>query len=313
MAHKHQSDLYKFHRPRINLRETPNPLKEESKACLRRLALYRSKPPKLKFPRSRCAAVLVALFVGRMGDLYVVLSRRSASLRSFPGDTSLPGGKVEPQDRTIEDTARREAFEEIGLPMDRHKAPLLCVLEPFMARDQLIVTPVVVLILDNTLRPILNRSEVTSLFSHPLAAFLSSESPFPHDPETTELPYHSYDDINWRWGRYSQSGEKERKIRMHRFLTGREAGGVKPVFGLTAAILIEVATIGYAQEPEFEVEAPDQPSQFERIVCAMKYTEHFREAQREEGLDPDKVPDPAKFRDHSRRRSNRRRRIRSRL
>jgi 8-oxo-dGTP pyrophosphatase MutT (NUDIX family) len=34
-----------------------------------------------------------------------VFHRRSASLRSYAGDTSLPGGKVDPQDITFEDTA----------------------------------------------------------------------------------------------------------------------------------------------------------------------------------------------------------------
>jgi coenzyme A diphosphatase NUDT7 len=43
--------------------------------CLRNLANYRAPKRKMKFPRSQCAAVLVALFVGRMGDLYVLLSR----------------------------------------------------------------------------------------------------------------------------------------------------------------------------------------------------------------------------------------------
>ncbi|KAF8224615.1 hypothetical protein L208DRAFT_1310303, partial [Tricholoma matsutake] len=40
-------------------------------------------------PRSRCAAILIVLFVGHKGDLYVLLSQ------SYVGDTSLPGGKVE--------------------------------------------------------------------------------------------------------------------------------------------------------------------------------------------------------------------------
>ncbi|KDQ63951.1 hypothetical protein JAAARDRAFT_682725, partial [Jaapia argillacea MUCL 33604] len=276
-------NLYKFHRPRLNLKETPHPLKEESQLCLRNLAAYRPPRTKLRFPRSRCAAVLVALFVGRMGDLCVLLSRRSSTLRTYAGDTSLPGGKVDPEDRTIEDTARREAFEEIGLPMDKSKVPLLCTLEPFLAGNAVIVTPVVVLILDNTVRPILNASEVTSLFSHPL---LSSEPPFPNDPESIELRYHTFEEYNYH-------GKPPGRIRMHRFLTGREAGGVKPVFGLTASILIRVSTIGYAQEPEFQVSSPDQPTMEERIVYALRHDANLLEAQRQEGLDPDKVPSPA--------------------
>ena len=35
----------------------------------------------------------------------MISESRSASLRTYAGDTSLPGGKVDPEDKTIEDTA----------------------------------------------------------------------------------------------------------------------------------------------------------------------------------------------------------------
>ena len=59
--------------------------------CLHRLASYR--PPKsvVQVPSSRRAAVLVALFVGRTGDLYVLLSRYVSEARA-------------PLDRKINDT-----------------------------------------------------------------------------------------------------------------------------------------------------------------------------------------------------------------
>ncbi|KAJ3525116.1 hypothetical protein NMY22_g10710 [Coprinellus aureogranulatus] len=137
-----RNPLLEFHRPRrsVNAAAQIPVLTEDSKRCLRNLAAYKAPKQRLTFPRSRMAAVLVALFVGRKGDLYVLLSRRAESLRTYAGDTSLPGGKVESVDKSIEDTARREAFEEIGLPTDRSKVPLLCVLEPFLAAE-LIVTP----------------------------------------------------------------------------------------------------------------------------------------------------------------------------
>jgi len=153
------------------------------------------------------------------------------------------------------------AFEEIGLSVDKSKVPLLCVLEPFLAGNGVLITPVVVLVLDNTLRPVLNAPEVTKLFSHPLASFLSAESPFPQDQSTVEFPYHSYEDIPFHRG-------SSRKIRLHRFLTGREAGGVKPIFGVTAAIMVRVASIGYGLEPEFLLKAPSQPGMHERIKRA---------------------------------------------
>ncbi|KIM77283.1 hypothetical protein PILCRDRAFT_24230, partial [Piloderma croceum F 1598] len=271
-------NLYKFHKPRLHLYEVrSNAPKQETKRCIRNLANYHPPKVRMKFPRSRCAAVLVALFVGRLGDLYVLLCSRSTSLRTYAGDTSLPGGKVDPEDRTIEDTARREAFEEIGLTRDKKKVPLLCILEPYLSGNELIVTPVVVLILDNSLDPILNRAEVSSLFSHPLASFLSSEAPFPSEPESVEVAYHTYKDIRYR-------GDEGRKIRIHSFLTGREAGGIKPVFGLTASILIDVAIAGYSRQPTYELRPPNSPTMEERIAYSMLLHPTFRKAFVDEGM-----------------------------
>ncbi|PFH48984.1 hypothetical protein AMATHDRAFT_148630 [Amanita thiersii Skay4041] len=261
-------------------------LTQQAKTCLRNLAAYHApdyaSALSVRLPRSRSAAVLVALFVGRAGDVYVLLSRRSSTLRTYAGDTSLPGGKVDPEDKSMEDTARREAFEEIGLPMDRRKVPLLCTLEPFLARNDLIVTPVVVLILDYTLQPILNKDEVTSLFSHPLHSFLDDGTttaggigapPYPHEPEALEVPYHSTED-------FVVSGPRgvEWPARVHRFLTGREAGGVKPVFGLTASILIRVAEIAYQRQAGFEVMPKGAPTSVQRFAWALCSRSGLREA-----------------------------------
>ena len=38
--------------------------------------------------------------------------------------------------------------------------------------------------------------------------------------------YYTYHDLKWV--------DNEKKIRMHRFLTGKEGEGIKPIFGLTA-------------------------------------------------------------------------------
>lgn len=133
---------------------------------------------------------------------------------------------------------------------------------------------------------------------------LHSEPPFATEPEMLEMKYHTYTD----WSSNTMPG----KIRMHNFLTGREAGGTKPIFGLTAcvvlrsparvahlnaldprsAILIRVASIGYGQEPDFEPYAPEQPTMEQRIAYALKYDPVFREAEIAEGIDPDKTPDP---------------------
>jgi coenzyme A diphosphatase NUDT7 len=70
----------------------------------------------------------------------------------------------------------------------------------------------------------------------PLAAFLrisprerKTLSPSPGLAGTAgyHRAYHSYRDVHWGQG----------KVRMHRFLTGREEDGVKPVYGLTALVV----------------------------------------------------------------------------
>ncbi|CAE6519209.1 unnamed protein product [Rhizoctonia solani] len=322
-------------------------LKPESELALQQLAQHvPSYPPPnypKRFPRSRHAAVLVALFVGRLGDIYVLLSRRSLAMRTYGGDTSLPGGRVEPKDRSIEDTARREAFEEIGLPIDKRRLKLLCALEPFLSGNNLIVTPVVVLIKDPSLKPKLNPPEVDLLFTHPLRSFLYEDPPeslFPlgshppvgairvipkpppppsqesaSNPSTSEkhkppqkklfqpkrprfsttsynargpaaypppeqpavAPYHSFVDVAW--------GPAKEPVRFHRFLTGREEQGVKPIFGLTASILLHTAIIAYnPQKPDFQVQAPNQRSTEERFATAMRTVPVLRDAARAEGL-----------------------------
>jgi 8-oxo-dGTP pyrophosphatase MutT (NUDIX family) len=60
--------------------------------------------------------VLVPLFQKpNSGSPHVVLTRRRADLRRHAGEISFPGGRQDPQDSGLSDTALREAEEEIGL------------------------------------------------------------------------------------------------------------------------------------------------------------------------------------------------------
>ncbi|CCF59615.1 hypothetical protein KAFR_0H02060 [Kazachstania africana CBS 2517] len=70
------------------------------------------------WPRGRRSSVLILLFIGNRGELRVLLTKRSRSLKSFSGHVSLPGGKADSDHETFENVARREAEEEIGLPRD---------------------------------------------------------------------------------------------------------------------------------------------------------------------------------------------------
>ena len=63
------------------------------------------------------AAVLLAL-TDNSQDPSIVLTKRSAALRSHRGEVSLPGGKPDDEDADLLQTALREAEEEIGLDPD---------------------------------------------------------------------------------------------------------------------------------------------------------------------------------------------------
>ncbi len=69
--------------------------------------------------------MLVPLFASAASDeaLHVVLTRRRADLRRHAGEIAFPGGRQDPEDRDLADTALREAEEEIGL--DRASVELL--------------------------------------------------------------------------------------------------------------------------------------------------------------------------------------------
>jgi 8-oxo-dGTP pyrophosphatase MutT (NUDIX family) len=60
--------------------------------------------------------VLVPLFFDVDGQPHAVFTRRRTDLRRHAGEISFPGGRRDPEDRDLRETALREAEEEIGLP-----------------------------------------------------------------------------------------------------------------------------------------------------------------------------------------------------
>jgi 8-oxo-dGTP pyrophosphatase MutT (NUDIX family) len=70
----------------------------------------------MKAPGGVVAAVLIPLYLSN-GELHAVFTKRNADLRRHAGEISFPGGRRDSDER-LQDTALREAEEEIGLASD---------------------------------------------------------------------------------------------------------------------------------------------------------------------------------------------------
>jgi 8-oxo-dGTP pyrophosphatase MutT (NUDIX family) len=110
------------------------------------------------------ASVLVPL-VERDDGLHVLLTRRTDHLHDHAGQVSFPGGRVDPGDIDVVDTALRETQEEVGLPRDR--VQVLGPLNTYSTVSSYVVTPIVGLV-----RPpfdlALDAFEVAEAFEVPL-------------------------------------------------------------------------------------------------------------------------------------------------
>jgi 8-oxo-dGTP pyrophosphatase MutT (NUDIX family) len=114
------------------------------------------------------AAVMVPL-VERQAGLHVLLTQRTAHLADHAGQISFPGGRVEPQDASREETALRETEEEIGLA--RGRVRLLGRLPAYEIPSGFRITPVVAWI-EPPFELTLDAFEVAAAFEAPLAHFL---------------------------------------------------------------------------------------------------------------------------------------------
>ncbi|KAK7431131.1 8-oxo-dGTP diphosphatase [Neonectria magnoliae] len=269
---------------------TMSPLNPFSAAAVARFRSY--KPPAFplwdRLPVRKRAAVLILLYADRRGDLRVVITMRAASLRSFSGHAAFPGGKADSTEETVYQIARREAWEEIGLPMDDRKLPKpfriehLCSLPPSLARTHLVVQPCVAflhadesssrsaapVVVEDVMIPKLDAREVAAVFSAPFYNFLKATD-LPPAPGETLPAGHWYDgdwltwkNFPWRVHNFyvpvnNQTVSKPRRSSTQGNLAEKleeeeERDGRFKVWGMTARVLVDAARIAYAEEPEME-------------------------------------------------------------
>ncbi|KAF5392384.1 hypothetical protein D9757_001563 [Collybiopsis confluens] len=253
----------------------------------------------------RLASVLVLLY-SQAGILRVLLTTRSKNLRSHPGETALPGGRVdEGEEKDTVSTAFREANEEVNLPYPSSASTsaisetpivpstshihILCALTPHVAPWGIVITPVIAYLsspsptepaqtfLELTLRA--NPSEVDRIFAHPLEAMvdlerLTNPEAENNDDDDDELEdpvrklrlrtvklvekgsddwpydeeYYNFADFD-----FPRLDNPSGVVRLHRFRST-----ASPIEGLTANILMRVATIAYGKPPAPPIE-PSAP------------------------------------------------------
>ncbi|KAL0639634.1 8-oxo-dGTP diphosphatase [Maublancomyces gigas] len=236
-----------------------SPLSPASAQAIARLRAY-VPPPTLyqTLPTSRRAAVLLLLFADRRGDLRVVLTVRSAMLKTFAGHVAFPGGKADSPHETPAQTARREAFEEIGLPLEPlpHSFTIehLAELPLSLAATNLGVRPCVALLNSPTggnyepLVPRLDPNEVQSVFAVPLERFLRVRYGADGervDPESVDgVPWYTGSWVPWNGSKWKMN-EFQAPVWSSSSLTRHR------VWGMTARILIDAARIAYGRDPEF--------------------------------------------------------------
>jgi 8-oxo-dGTP pyrophosphatase MutT (NUDIX family) len=151
------------------------------------------------------AAVLVPLFK-KGKDCHFLFTKRTNTVRYHKGEISFPGGVFDEGDSELEQTAVREAFEEIGLQQD--DVQILGVLDDIVTITEFIVTPFV------------------GLFPYPY--------PFKVSPieiaELIEVPLSSLLDEKCFGEREIMQGEKRRIVYTYQY-------GKHTIWGATALIL----------------------------------------------------------------------------
>ena len=144
-------------------------------------------------PSLTCAAVLIPL-LSREGEWCVLVTQRTHTVGHHKGQISFPGGACEPTDASLEETALRETYEEIGVPP--HEVEILGALDDFPTISSFVVTPFVGLI-PQRFPYRLNRAEVEGVIEVPLSFFRE-----PDNLRVEQLGYQGelHDVLFWDYG-----------------------------------------------------------------------------------------------------------------
>jgi len=122
------------------------------------------------------ASVLLPLFI-KDGRYWLLFMRRTNTVEHHKGEVSFPGGAVDEDDRTLEYTAKREAFEEIGVREE--DIEILGQLDDMTTITSHFIVHPFVGVVPFPYAFTLNKREVEHLIEVPLEFFLDYSEPEP--------------------------------------------------------------------------------------------------------------------------------------
>jgi 8-oxo-dGTP pyrophosphatase MutT (NUDIX family) len=127
----------------------------------------------------RQAAVVVPV-IERKGEATVLLTKRSESLPTHAGQISFPGGKVDPSDANVIETAFREAHEEVGL--EAEFIDPVGFMNDYLTGTGFCIAPLVAVVREGfTITP--DHKEVDDVFEVPLGFLMNARN---HEIHTRE-------------------------------------------------------------------------------------------------------------------------------
>ena len=141
------------------------------------------------------ASVLLPLFI-KDGRYWILFMRRTHTVEYHKGEVSFPGGSVDAGDTSLEHTALRETFEEVGIREE--DIEILGQLDDMLTVTSRFIVHPFVGIVPFPYPFMLNKREVDYLIEVPLQFFLENARPqfvtMDYEGESFETPAFIYED-----------------------------------------------------------------------------------------------------------------------
>lgn len=158
----------------------------------------------------------------------VLLTRRSAHMKTHSGQIAFPGGKVDPQDLSMQATALREAEEEVGL--EAKHVQVIGELPTYITGTSFWVTPVIGLVTPEfELR--LNAEEVDDVFEVPLSFLMNPANHRRHSVDWEGARRHWFS-MPYQESQTTPCGDK---LLIERFIWGATAGMLRNFYRFLVA------------------------------------------------------------------------------